>query len=187
MPIQSGFASCLVRNIIQFHKCAFANLSDRLYRISTEKPGNYCLNATTDINPFGSPPDRHPFDFAESVASRANSGINPCAIPHRSSRNECPHVEHPAPADRAAQTSPRWQSHARGNHPLSRGAWPSGCPTESEGSQSVDAALLRTDGDRFHARTGDQCNSLSVCITSAIPVPLLPDHPACRTDAWFAP
>src|SRR5208337_664406 len=43
MPARSGFASCLVRNIIQFHKCAFANLSDRLYRISTENPGNYCI------------------------------------------------------------------------------------------------------------------------------------------------
>ena len=33
-----------MRTIIQFHKCAFANLSDRLYRISTEKPGNYCID-----------------------------------------------------------------------------------------------------------------------------------------------
>ena len=33
-----------MRNIIQFHKCSFANLSDRLYRISTENPGNYCLS-----------------------------------------------------------------------------------------------------------------------------------------------
>ena len=30
-------------NISRFHKCAFANLSDRLYRVSTENPGNYCL------------------------------------------------------------------------------------------------------------------------------------------------
>jgi hypothetical protein len=41
-----------VRNIIQFHKCSFANASDRLYRISTEKPGNYCLDVNDVEDPF---------------------------------------------------------------------------------------------------------------------------------------
>src|SRR5271166_3910412 len=35
--------SCLARNIIPLRKCAFANLSDRLYRVCIENPGNYCL------------------------------------------------------------------------------------------------------------------------------------------------
>src|SRR5271166_4816895 len=42
--------SCLARNIIPLRKCAFANLSDRLYRVCIENPGNYCLigNALED-------------------------------------------------------------------------------------------------------------------------------------------
>ena len=37
--------SCFVRNVGHFHNCKYSNLSDRLYRITTVKPGNYWLKA----------------------------------------------------------------------------------------------------------------------------------------------
>jgi len=43
VPVLSRFVSCFVRNVGHFHNCTYSHLSDRLYRITTVKPGNYCL------------------------------------------------------------------------------------------------------------------------------------------------
>src|SRR5271165_4783760 len=48
--------SCLARNIIPLRKCAFANLSDRLYRVCIENPGNYWLKESAEgfeVSPDG--------------------------------------------------------------------------------------------------------------------------------------
>jgi len=59
----------LVRNIIQFHKCAFANLSDRLYRISTEKPGNYCIKASSELRKGGTEISRSIFNECSGMGT----------------------------------------------------------------------------------------------------------------------
>src|SRR5271166_1489326 len=62
-----------MRNIIHFHKCAFANLSDRLYRFSTENPGNYCLAGSAITN--GGTATVTGSTFTDNSASAVGGGI----------------------------------------------------------------------------------------------------------------